>query len=230
MRSGVPLSEIRKEVMIEAGLSTQAGHAAFNTERLNHMINRMERLMMAEGEWPTLHFEERVTVLADAQYADLPEHISFTMIETAHVAYGSEWLPITQGIGARERTIYNESQRAAPIQKYEVGAERPTQFEVWPIGSSDQTILFQGNYRVGEMASEVDQCALDADVIVLRVAAEILGRDNQADAELKLSLANSHTNKILKRQGAMKRDPINTGRVRKDIRRPGIDYIPPGSG
>lgn len=229
MRSGVTLATIRNEVMIEAGLSTQAGHAASSKEKIDQLINRVERIMAAKDEWPTQHFEERVAVVADAQYVTLPSNITFTMIESVHVSYGSEWLPVAYGIGARERTIYNETQRASPISRYEYSAERPTQIEVWPIGADAQTLLFQGSKTIGAMVDESDVCTLDADVIVLRCAAEILGRNNQADAELKLSEAISLTTALLKRQGSTRREPINLGMRPGKMRRPGIDYIPPGS-
>jgi hypothetical protein len=167
-------------------------------------------------------------VPADARYAALAAEISFTMIETVHVAFGSEWLPVTYGIGARERTIYNETQRATPIHRYELRADQPTQIEVWPIGAQQQTLLFAGSRKIGGMVEETDTCALDADVIVMRVAAKILGRDNQADAALLLQEAEKLTNTILKRQGSVKRQPINMGRAKGRTLRPGIDYIAPG--
>lgn len=230
MRSGIRLATIRDEVMIEAGLSLQAGHAIYTTSKLDQMINRTERMMRLKEEWPDQQVEERVTIPADAQYVDLPATITFTEIESSHCSYGDEWLPINHGIGARERTIYNDSQRAMPIQKYEISATRPTQFEVWPVGSADQTILFQGTKTVGAMIAEDDICALDADVIVMRVAAQILGRDNQADAQLLLKDAQDHVDMLMKKQGAVKRGAFNLGRGKTRSLRPGIDYIAPGSG
>lgn len=228
MRSGVALSTIREEVMLEAGLSAQTGHNTGQIKKINQMINRMERTMILEHEWPTLHFEETLTVAADTQVINLPTNINFTMIDTVHVAYGDEWLPVKHGIGARERTIYNSTQRAMPISRYEVSANNVGQMEVWPIGGAEQSLMVQGTKTVGAMAEETDTCSVDADVLVLRVAAEILGRENKADAELKLSSAIKLTDAILKRQGASKRENLNLGARRGRNWRPGIDYIPPG--
>lgn len=228
MRSGVPLSTLRMEVMLEAGLSAQPGHSTAAIDRINQKINRMERMMLLESEWPTLHFEERLTVPADAQTIDLPTNINATQIETIHVSYGSEWLPITLGVGARERTIYNDTQRATPITRYEISANNPGKMEVWPIGGTEQTLLVQGTKNVGAMTEETDTCALDGDVIVMRVAAEILGRENKADAELLLTNALKLTSDILKRQGSSKRESLNLAGRRTKQLRPGIDYIAPG--
>ena len=228
MRSGVTLSTIRDEVMLEAGLSVQPGHSTSSIPKINQMINRMERQLLLEAEWPLLHFEEEVSVAADTQVVNLPTNITFTMIDTVHVSYGSEWIPVTHGIGARERTIYNDTQRATPIRRYEVSANNPGQMEVWPIGGDAQTLLIQGTKTVGAMTEETDTCSLDADVIVLRVAAEILGRENKADAELKLSMAATRLNQLTKRMGATKRTNISFSGRRTRTLRPGIDYIAPG--
>lgn len=229
MRSGIALSTIREEVLIEAGLSAQPGHSTFNIDRINQMVNRIERAMLLEGEWPTLAFEETLTVAADAQYVDLPTNITFTMIDNIYVAYGSEWFEVKSGIGARERTIYNSTQRALPASRYEYRANNPTKLEIWPIGGVEQTLLVEGTKTVGAMREENDVCSLDADVIVLRAAAEILGRENKADAELKLSEAARRMTQLNKFQGSSKRESLNFGRRRTQVRRPGIDYIPPGS-
>lgn len=228
MRSGIALSEIRDEIMLETGLSTQPGHSTSSIGRINQMINRTERTMLLENEWPMLHFEERLMVAADSKLVDMPTNISFTQIESVHVAYGDQWLPVHHGIGARERMIYNDGQRAMPIARYEYSANNPGKLEVWPIGGSAQELMVEGSKTVGSMKEETDTCSLDADVIVLRVAAEILGRENKADAELKLSQASKLTNDILKRQGSRKREALNLGRRPKQILREGLDYIAPG--
>ena len=230
MRSGVTLATLREEVMIEARLSTQGGHATYTVARLNQFINRTERFLYDEHEWPLEHLEETVTVAADARYTTLPSTIPFTQVETVDVLYGDQYLPVKYGIGARERSIYDADERAEPITRWEIQQDNPTQFEVWPIGQTAQTLLFQGRPAIGAMVNESDTCALDADVIVARVAARILGKDNQADAQLLLQEAEQRVQTLMKKQGASKRDNPNMGRRRRPMLRPGIDYIPPGGG
>jgi hypothetical protein len=193
------------------------------------MLNRVERAMLLEHEWPTLHFEEDIIVLADEQFVDMPNNIKFTMIESVHVAYGSEWYLVTSGIGASERTIYNDTQRAIPISRYEATANQPNRLKIWPIGEQNQTLKIEGMKSVGAMVNETDECTLDGDALVLTVAAQILGRENKADAELALTAANKIINNVTKRQGSMKSQNVNFGQRRQTILRPGIDYIPPGS-
>ena len=140
MRNGIALTTIREEVLIEAGFSTDAGHAVYSRDRINQMINRTERRLSIVYDWPNMTFEEDVPVPADTRYVNLPTEINFTMIDSVHTAYGDDWLPLSHGIGARERSIYNENQRAEPIMRWEIVAPGNTQIEVWPIGSTTQTL------------------------------------------------------------------------------------------
>lgn len=231
MRTGVKLSELRKELQIEAGFSTQNGGAGQTTERLNHLLNRLERTLFVEHEWPALTTEEEVAVAADAQYVNLPTTINFTQINSVQVSYGTVWLPVTLGIGATERSQYSTTQRANPIRRWEIVAPGNVEFEVWPIGNVAQTLRFEGNKSPGGMVDDTDSCTIDGDVLVLSAAAEILGRDRKEDAALKLGMAKTLIEKIMVKEGSAKRESINLGRGKRTMGlRPGIDYIPPGAG
>jgi hypothetical protein len=229
MRSGVTLADLRKEVAIEAGFSTESGHIAHSKERLNQLINRTERWMALKDSWPSRSYEEEVTITADSSTGTLPTNLTFTQISDARVLYGTTWLPITHGITPDDRSIWNATQRALPIQKWELQPGTNT-FEVWPIPPQAQTLRFTGQKTIGAMVADDDTCALDGDVIVLRVAAGILGRDRKEDAQIMLQLAQSLTNDILKLQGGVKQEPITLGRGgdRGPMPRAGIDFIPPG--
>lgn len=229
MRTGVTLAEIRTEALIEAGFSTDGGHQAFSKDRLNQLIRRHERMLASEHDWPGMIYEETVTVAANARYADLPAEITSPQVTTVHVRFGSDWLLVPYGIDARHQSIYGTDERVVPIMRWQVVAPGTTEFEVWPIGNVAQTLLFRGQKAVGTMKEDDDTCTLDADVIVLRVAAEILGRDQKADAALKLEAARNLINNILKNAGTTRRATSFSGG--EEVRlRPGIDYIPPAGG
>jgi hypothetical protein len=229
MRTGVPLHQIRREVMIEAGLSPDPGHEAFSRETLNQKINRTERIMAQEDEWPTQHYEQQVTVPPDAKWVSFPVGITPSSIRQVSVLFGTIWLPVVQGIGPAERTVYSDDMRATPISRWEINVDQPGQFEVWPRGAVQQTLLFSGTRKIGGMVDENDACTLDADVIVLRTAAKILARDRQEDAALLMGEAISLTQSILKAINAAN-PPTRIGGHRVGrVRRPGIDFIPPGT-
>ena len=229
MRIGVPLSTLRKEVQMEAGLSTKASHAVQSTERLNHLINRVERVTYAMDDWPSLEIEEEVSVVADAQFVSLPTGMTFAMINDVWVAYGDDWIRLSHGIGIAERSIYPDTARASPIMRWEIRAPGNVDFEVWPRSAQIETLRFTGMQILGGMLKDGDTCVIDADILVLRCAAELLAKDDKADAGIKLETARSLTASLLKRLGPNKKDSINLGHRKGRTLRPGIDFIPPGS-
>ena len=231
MRSGVTLEKIRTEVLMEAGLSTDPSHLTQQRDAINHLINRTERLIAAEADWPIREIEETVTVTANSQFGSLPANITFTQIRSVTVQFGQEWLPVRHGIGPAERSLYDTTARVVPISRWEIQTPGDTQYEVWPIGDVDQTLRFTGQKTFGEMSKDSDTCALDADVIVLRSAAELLARDGKRDeAQIKFQEAQRHMDMILRRQGASKAPIFNMADEPRESERliPGIDFIPPG--
>lgn len=228
MRTGVTLAELRKEVMIEAGLSTAGGHAIATKEKIDHLLNRTERVMAKRKGWPSIQTEEVVTAAADAQFVNLPTTIEFGQIGSAHVLFGSEWLPIMHGILPEHRSIYSTAQRGTPARRWEVVAPGTTQFEIWPISAIEQSLRFSGQKKIGAMVGDDDTCTLDGDVLVLRVSAELLGRDRKDDAQVKLQTAERLTEDILKLEGALKSESISLTGRRSSEPRPYIDFIPPG--
>lgn len=229
MRTGIKLETILDEIREETGLSTQHGQSVFNQSRLIQLVNRSERTLNAKYELTALQKEEQVSVVADAQYANLPSSMSFTEIDSVYVSYGDDWLPVTHGITPEHRAQYNASQRAMPITRWEIQSPGNVNFEVWPVGGSAQTLLFSGFAKLGGMVNPSDTCTLDADALVMFVAAQILARDKKDDAEFMLSSAIDHIKTIAKKQGSLKRGSFNMASERKQTLRPGIDYIAPGS-
>lgn len=228
MRDGIPLHELRMEVQVEAGLSSEEGATAFSKDRLNLLINRVERMMNSMHNWPSQDYEVFTIVPADTKRFAFPAGVTIRSIRTVHVEFGDEWLPVSKGISAAERGVYNDDMRASPSIRWNTDVEHPGMFELWPISDEQQRIMFRGQKAVGEMKDENDTCTLDADAIVLRVAAEILGRDRQDDAAVKLNMAERHTQEILKDMAATTPSAKFGKRSGRSIR-PGIDYIPPGS-
>jgi len=225
MRNGVPLHEIRTEIQIEAGLSSEEGATAYGRDRLRQLINRVERQMASENDWPTQKYEIATVIAANTKRHDLPAGVTIKSIRTIHVAFGDQWLPVAKGVGAAERSVYSDTMRASPAMRWDIDADYPGMIEVWPIAAENQTLVFRGQYEVGTMQDENDVCTLDADVIVLRVASQILGRDRQEDAALLLNDARSLTNNILKRLN-VNSPPANFSQRARMPLRPGIDFIP----
>lgn len=228
MRTGVTREQLRREVQIEAGLSTAVGHSIQHAERINHKLNQVERRLLTAHDWPPLTIEEEVSIAANAQFGALPPNITFTMISAVWCLLGNEWLKVTHGIGARERSSIGPLERSSPIVRWEIQYPGNTEYEVWPISAQVETLRFTGQRTVGMMDSDEDTCTLDADALVLVAAAEMIAKSSPEDAQLKLQTANAHIQRILNRQVGVKTADINLGRgPRERFLRPGIDFIPP---
>jgi hypothetical protein len=191
------------------------------------MINQTERLMASEDTWPLRLYEITGTIAADAQYTDFPDGTEASTIKSAHVLFGDQWLPLAMGISPADRSVYTAAMRATPAQKWDVNVARPGRFEIWPIGGQEQTVLFRGQKAIGGMVEENDTCVLDADALVLRVAAVILASSKSENAAYKLQQAKQHTLNLLKGITTTAVS-VNLGARRANRLRPYIDFIPPG--
>lgn len=229
MRTGVTLATLREELMLEVGYSTDAHHAALHKGTLDQILRRTERMLAREYDWQAIKFEESVIVAADSSTAALPSNINFTDIDSVSVIYAGAYLPVVHGIGPDARSVYGATDRVLPIKRYEVIAPGTTTFEVWPIGSTAQTLVFSGTRKLGAFVADDDTCTLDADVLVLHAAAEILARDKKSDAEFKLASARRYANTVTKAQGATKAEPVHLGQRPVASPRPYVDFIPPGT-
>lgn len=227
MRAGVTLAVLRNEVLIESGNSTAAGHTAQLTERINHLLNRMERQIARRPGWKVLEAEVEVIVPANSAFGTLPTEFEFSRVSSVWTNYGSDWLPVTYGIGICERSLYDDGQRASPIQRWEIQYPGTTTFEVWPISASAETLRFTGRRSVGVMTTDSDVCVLDGDALVLLTAGEMLAKSDPETAQTKLAAANRIIVDELNGERSTDEGANLAGRMGMRLR-PGIDYIPSG--
>jgi hypothetical protein len=168
-----------------------------------------------------------ITVAADEQFALLPTGMTFTMVTSVSCQYGDQWLPVTHGIGPLERSVYPDTTRGSPIQRWEIQSANPLQYEVWPRSAQAEVLNFTAERAAGAMSIDADTCVLDGDMLVLRAAAEILKPTDMKDAQDKARQAEELAVAILTREGGTQPTVNLAGRPARRLR-PGIDYIPPG--
>lgn len=229
MRTGVTRAVLRSEVQIEAGLSTATGHDTQHAARINQLLNRLQRKLAMEHTWRPLTGEQEVTVPADAAEGSLPTNFVFTKINDVWCKLGSKWLPVEYGIDRQHRSTYGPDARSSPIMRWEIKYPGDEKFFVWPVSSVDEVLRFTGERTVTEMDDDSDECELDADVLVLLAAGELLSKRDPDQAALKLQEANSMIEAIDRRIVGRKRvTPVNMTGKRQYVGRPYIDFIPPG--
>ena len=105
------------------------------------------------------------------------------------VFWNNLWSPVEYGIGSAEFNYLNSDQPGQiqdPIQRWRWSEEG--QFEIWPINSTSTVIRFTGQRALDGLVNSTDTADLDDQLIVLAVAAELLARNKQQDAQNKQAL------------------------------------------
>ena len=88
------------------------------------------------------------------------------------------------------------------------------QFEVWPTPArqgddasvSPYSLRIEGNAPINALVEDTDICVIDATLIVLFAAAEILAQQKSESASLKLQKANQYRRMLIARLGAQQRN------------------------
>jgi hypothetical protein len=82
------------------------------------------------------------------------------------------------------------------------------QFEVWPTPGPTQSfsLRIEGNAPLNTLVEDTDICVIDATLIVLFAASEILAMQKSESASLKLQKANQYRRMLIARLGAQQRN------------------------
>lgn len=194
--------------MLKAEIGEFSGTNTTRDAQLRVLLSNKQKFLTTEYDWEFLERHWDVPAPAGTQYLALPtttaatpaavtSDINFDRDVTVEVLYGSRYFPVMDGISDMEYNTFNyalNGATSAPIQRWRLATNpnetsSANQFEVWPVPSGDQVVRFTGQRTVQALASDTDKADLDDVLIVLAVAAEILLRSKQADAQLKLQLA-----------------------------------------
>ena len=148
----------------------------------------MQRGLAQEFHWPTLHTEVDHPLTAGTKIYTLNATLDPAKIEAVWASIGNQWIPISHTVGRLERSAFDADERSYPPSRFELQPDDGTgtyTFELWPIPSDAGTVRISGQKVISDMSSDTDVCLIDADVLVLVTAGEILARNNQADAAYK---------------------------------------------
>lgn len=195
MARNTPLSTIRTMLKAEIGKSLTVGTA--DDAILNQVISNKQQWLGCEYDWPFLEDRFDIPIPGGSRYLTFPtidnEGDTFAMnLErpyTVEVFYNNQWQAVFYGIGSTEFNYLNSDQAGQvqdPIQRWRWSEE--SQFEIWPINTTVQIIRFTGQRALDVLSSNSDTADLDDQLIVLAVAAELLARSKQKDAQIKQSL------------------------------------------
>lgn len=214
MARNVTLGELIDDVRAEAGHSLQPNLGAAMREVLVKIIQRQQRRLWEDFDWPFLRVDRDVPAQAGQRYYDFPDDLSIERLEKIEFKWGDRWHKLDYGIGPTELDQYDSDRdvRSWPIYRWQEAEDN--QIEVWPVpannGSTvavDGMIRFTGIRNLRPLVSESDRADLDDTLLVLYSAAEILAREKAADAGLKLQMAERHYQRLKARNA--KRDAFS---------------------
>lgn len=206
MARGTTLAVLRS--MLKAEIGDNANTNAVRDAQLNTLLSNKQKVLATEHYWPFLERHWDVAAPANTQFLTLPTttvadpaavtlDINLDQQPTVQCLWNTIYRPVLYGIKEEEYNTFNYAfgRQSDPIQRWRL-ATNPNEpsnvnaFEVWPVPVSAQTLRFTGVRVVQTMSSDSHTADLDDLLIVLFVAADLLVRQKQADAQVKLQAAN----------------------------------------
>lgn len=202
MRTGVTLATLIEEVKLEA--KEQTSNSSSRDPYIKQLINREQRYLSTKHRWPMRHDEIDVDITAGTKIYSFPSTMEVANIRQMSVAEGQDWYPMKHGIGDAQRSQYVDTDRSWPPLRYEFQPDEGDstyQFELWPIPAENGTVRVHGQLKIADLVNDSDKTLIDADVLVCRVAAEILLSRDTAKAALLRNKAESRLDSLFTKLG-----------------------------
>ena len=246
MRVGVALSELRRELLAETFQSLAPAQTTSSTPYYNYALDRVQREQWNDIEWPHLTIYKDIPMVAGQRYYSYPPQLPFDSIFRIWYPQGVGWVPLDYGINPQTyATMGGELVQAWPPRRWRNCAayneatgttSAAAQFEVWPIppGNLQYSLRIEGNAPLNPLLEDTDTCVIDATLVVMMAAAELLAGMKSESASLKLQKANQYRRMLIARLGAQQRSMKSLSRdgghmgALSDGRRltPYLDFIP----
>jgi hypothetical protein len=245
MRVGVPLSEMRRELLAETFQSLTPAQTTSSTQFYNYALDRVQREQWNDIEWPHLTIYKDLPMVAGQRYYDYPTQLPFDSIFRIWRPQGVNWVTLDYGITpATYAAQGGEFVQAWPPQRWRNCAaydeinqatDPAAQFEIWPIppASYPYSVRIEGNAPLNALVEDTDVCVIDATLVVMFAAAELLAGMKSESASLKLQKANQYRRMLIARLGAqqrmMKSLSRDGGNMQPELGRrltPYLDFIP----
>jgi hypothetical protein len=217
MEVGVQLSELRRRLMAETFQSLNPNQTTSAAPFYNYQLDRTQREQWNDIEWPHLTIYKDMPMVAGQRYYDYPPQLPFDSIFRIWWPEGVNWVPLDYGINPQTyATMGGENVQAWPPRRWAncatyneitMQTQPAAQFEVWPTPgpSTPFSLRIEGNAPLNSLIEDTDICVIDATLIVLFAASEILAMQKSESASLKLQKANQYRRMLIARLGAQQR-------------------------
>lgn len=202
MARGTALSVLYTMLQSKIGANTSF---TATKARYYQLISDKQKWLASEYDWPFLEERFDVPIPSQSRYVSFPtmDNVGDTGAMNLERPYKVEvkwnliWSELQYGIGS-EQFNYLDSDVPGniqdPIQRWRWS--EANQFEIWPINATAQLVRFTGQRALDALVVDTDTADLDDEMLVLFVAADILMRSKQSDAQACLQQASERLRAI----------------------------------
>lgn len=200
MARGVVFTELLDMLRAEAMISTNPNLSNNILPNMKQLIQRTQRQLWLNYDWKFLKKWADKPVAAGQRFYDFPTNLDSARIAKVHYRWNNLFIEVEKGINPTDYNAFDSELatpiRADPVMRWDYYDVAETQYEVHPIPATDGTagtgyMRFSGVLNLNPLVADTDRCTLDADLIVLFAAAELLTPRNPDQAKQKLQLANA---------------------------------------
>lgn len=190
------LLNLRLMLKAECGYNMDAGVAVGEDKRRNMKLANMQQFLWSQFQWPFLDTHADVAIVPNGRFYNFPAAVSFDYPTEAEVQWANIWYDVDYGIKGPQYSDVNPElgQTLDPIERWQNFSA--TQFEVWPMPGSAQTLRFWGTGSLGPLQADGDTAALDDLLIVLFTGAELLAKSKQQDSKALLARGTALFNRL----------------------------------
>lgn len=210
-------------------------------EQFVYVLNRAEEELSLEYDFPGLQADRDIPLVIGSRYYAYPVDMPFDNVNRIWLLWNTTFCGLDYGIGPDEFALFdsNVGFTSWPVQRWQHQSDSNT-IELWPVpseapvatnASQAALIRLRGERTIRPMVDDGDVCTLPATLIVLFAAVEILSREKDAGAPLKLEKAKEYLRRYKVRQTSHKQNMfVLGGGGNSGPGRVGLDYIPMGYG
>jgi hypothetical protein len=190
------LLEIVKDIRLEIGASPSMTQGISMLPSIEYLARRNQEIIYNMFNWPHLIIEADETLVPGQRYYSFNERLNRDRIIGALVKWSNSFTPVKYGFNS---TIYNASMpegtyRADPALLWRFW--EGDQYEVWPAPANYQTMRWRFVRNLNPFLAPDDVSDVDATLIVLFTAAELLTKMKSPEAQSKNAFAQAHFAKI----------------------------------
>lgn len=186
------LLELVEDIRHEIGAAPGFSQGVSTLPSLKYLCRRTQEQLYNAFSWPHLTVELDEPLLAGERYYSFNDGLNRDRILGTWVKWSTLWSPVPFGFDTTQynSSVEEDTYRSDPVVGWRF--YQGTQYEVWPTPASTQTLRWRYIRNLNPLVADADVCDVDATLIVLFAASELLTRLKSADAQAKNSLAQAH--------------------------------------